>query len=57
MIGAMEDVMAARAAEAALQASEARYRALFDALEEGFCVIELLVDAAGRPADYRFVEA
>lgn len=42
-------------AEAAERATEQRYRALFDAIDEGFCVIEVLYEA-GRPADYRFLE-
>jgi PAS domain S-box-containing protein len=36
--------------------SEARYRALFDTLIEGFCTIEVVFDANGRPVDYRFLE-
>lgn len=40
----------------ALRASEAKYRTLFEAMDEGFCVVEVLLDAAGRPADYRFLE-
>ena len=43
-------------AEAALRDSEARYRMLFDSLDEGFCVIDVLFDG-DRPVDYRFVEA
>ena len=34
----------------------AKYRALFDSIDEGFCVIEVLLDDEGRPRDYRFVE-
>ena len=41
---------------AALRDSEARYRTLFESLDEGFCVIELMFDAAGTAVDYRFVE-
>ena len=41
----------------AVRDSEARYRALFDSLDEGFCVLELLFDAEDRPVDYRFLEA
>jgi PAS domain S-box-containing protein len=37
--------------------SEARYRALFESIDEGFAVIEVLVDEAGAATDYRFVEA
>ncbi|WP_158742921.1 PAS domain S-box protein [Acidisphaera sp. L21] len=36
--------------------SEARYRTLFEAIDAGFCVIELGYDAAGQPNDYRFAE-
>jgi len=36
--------------------SEIRYRALFDAIDAGFCIIEVLFDADGRAQDYRFVE-
>jgi len=43
-------------AEAALRESEARYRSLFESIDEGFCVVEVLVDGAGRPVDYRWVE-
>src|SRR3712207_7218539 len=35
----------------------ARYRALFESLEDGFCVMQMLYDPAGRPVDYRFLEA
>jgi PAS domain S-box-containing protein len=36
--------------------SEERYRALFNTLIDGFCIIEVLLDPEGRPADYRFLE-
>jgi PAS domain S-box-containing protein len=42
--------------ERSLRASEERYRKLFTSIDEGFCVIEVLFDAADRPADYRFLE-
>lgn len=34
-------------AEAALRASEERYRTLFDTIDEGFCIIEVLPDERG----------
>lgn len=34
----------------------ARYQALFNSLDAGFCVIELAFDAEGTPTDYKFVE-
>ena len=43
-------------AEKRLRESEARYRALFNSLDEGFCVVELQFDDEGTPVDYRFVE-
>jgi PAS domain-containing protein len=46
---------------AALRASEARYRALFDSIEAGFCVVEVDADGSrgGAPGriDHRVVEA
>jgi len=36
--------------------SEARYRTLFETLIEGFCTIEMIFDANGKPVDYRFLE-
>ncbi len=35
---------------------ETRYRALLDALDQGFCIIEVLFDDRGTPVDYRFLE-
>jgi PAS domain S-box-containing protein len=43
-------------AERALAASEAKYRSLFDSIDEGFCIIEVLFEG-DRPIDYRFLEA
>jgi PAS domain S-box-containing protein len=43
-------------AMAALGASEVRYRTLFDTMDEGFCVVEMIYDPQGKPVDYRFVE-
>lgn len=36
--------------------SEIRYRNLFDSIDEGFCIIEVLFDEQDRPFDYRFLE-
>jgi len=33
-----------------------RYRALFDAIDRGFCVVEVLFDESGNAVDYRFLE-
>jgi PAS domain S-box-containing protein len=51
------DVTERRRAEAGWRASEARYRQLFDSLDAGFCVIQLIFGEDGRVLDYRFLEA
>jgi PAS domain S-box-containing protein len=55
--GVSMDVTALQEAETALQKREERYQALFNAIEEGFYIIELMYDDAGQPVDYRFIEA
>jgi PAS domain S-box-containing protein len=40
----------------ALKRSEERYQALVESIDQGFCVIEVLLDGEGRPVDYRFLE-
>jgi PAS domain S-box-containing protein len=42
--------------EAALRVGEERYRTLFESMDDGFCVIEMIFDGEGRPVDYRIVE-
>ncbi len=38
------------------QESKAKYRSLFDSMDQGFCVLEMIFDAANQPIDYRFLE-
>jgi PAS domain S-box-containing protein len=42
--------------EQALRQSEERYRILFDSIDEGFCIIEMIFDENDKPVDYRFLE-
>lgn len=50
------DLTERKRAEAALRESEQRYRTLFESMDEGFCVIEMIFDQSGQPVDYRFQE-
>jgi PAS domain S-box-containing protein len=40
----------------ALRESDKRYQTLFNSIDEGFCVLEMIFDADDRPVDYRFLE-
>lgn len=44
-------------AEHALRASEAKYRSLFDSIDDGFCIVEVLYDKNMQPVDHRILEA
>ncbi|MGY3454033.1 PAS domain S-box protein [Bradyrhizobium sp. USDA 4353] len=42
--------------EAGLRASEDKYRTLFESIDEGFCVLEMMYDEGGAPRDCRYVQ-
>jgi PAS domain S-box-containing protein len=54
--GIVMDITRQRETEEALRRSEERYRTLFDSVDVGVCVVEMLYDEAGAPVDYRFLE-
>jgi PAS domain S-box-containing protein len=56
MLGTAADISHRKHAEEKLRRSEERYRTLFESIDEGFCIIQVIFDDEGRPADYRFVE-
>jgi len=56
MVGTSADITDRKHSQEAREHAEQRYRALFESIEQGFCVFEMIFDAAGRPVDYRFLE-
>ncbi len=57
MTGVSIDVTDRRQAEERLSESEARYRTLFDSIDEGFCVVQFIDGPHGPMSDYVHVEA
>ena len=51
------DVTDRVSAQSALVESESRYRTLFNSIDEGFCIIEAIPAADGKPGDYRYIAA
>lgn len=50
------DVSAAVLARQAIAESEEKYRTLFEAIDEGFCTVEVMFDQNERPVDYRYLQ-
>ncbi|MDW5559913.1 PAS domain S-box protein [Methanosarcina sp.] len=55
-ISVFHDFTECKQAEEALRESEEKYRSIFDSVDEGFCIIEMIFDAEGKPVDYLFLE-
>jgi PAS domain S-box-containing protein len=55
-VGTGVDIHDRRLAEEKLRRSGERYRTLFNSIDEGFCIIEVLFDGKNTPIDYRFLD-
>ncbi|CAA2144407.1 PAS domain S-box protein [Methylobacterium bullatum] len=49
------EMTAWKEAHAKLEESEAKYRHLFNSIDEGVCIVEMMFDDRQRPVDYRFL--
>ncbi|MEX5745574.1 PAS domain-containing protein [Massilia sp. X63] len=56
LVAIVVDTTDSRRAAEKLRASEERYRTLFESVDQGFCIFEMLFDEQDRPVDYRFLE-
>lgn len=50
------DITERKKAEEALRRSEEKYRSLFESMDEGFVLCEMIYDTAGIPVDFRYLE-
>jgi signal transduction histidine kinase/ActR/RegA family two-component response regulator len=52
----MEAVQLAQTTKEKAEEVENKYMSLFNSMEQGFCIIEMLYDENNKPCDYRFIE-
>ncbi|OGH04796.1 MAG: hypothetical protein A2600_03295 [Candidatus Lambdaproteobacteria bacterium RIFOXYD1_FULL_56_27] len=52
----MVDATEAQALQTKLEQREKRYRMLFEAMDDGFALFEILLDPKGQPADFKLIE-
>ena len=56
LLSVSRDITVAKCRERALRDSEQRYRALYQSIDAGFCIVEVRYDDDQQPIDYRFLE-
>jgi PAS domain S-box-containing protein len=56
LIPVVQDIGDRKDTEAALRTSQERLSALFESMDQGFCLLELVVDDSDKAVDYRFLQ-
>jgi PAS domain S-box-containing protein len=56
LVAIVLDTTESRHAAEKLRASEERYRTLFESMDQGFAILDMMFNDAGQPVDYRFLE-
>ncbi|MDY0963254.1 hybrid sensor histidine kinase/response regulator [Massilia sp. CFBP9026] len=56
LVAIVLDTTESKQVQERLRASEERYRTLFESVDQGFCIFEMIFDDAGKAVDYRFLE-
>lgn len=55
-VGSVMDIHDKTLAEEALEKTRQKYHVLFDSIDDGFCIFEMIFDDTENPVDYRFLE-
>ena len=55
-VGSSVDITERKLAEESLKASESKYRQLFNSMDQGFCIAEVIFDKNNKAIDYLFLE-
>lgn len=57
LVGLNYDITERKLEEESLQESETLYRTLFDTIDEGFCIVEIIFNESEEPIDLRFLKS
>ncbi len=57
IVAVSRDITEQKRSETIIKESEEKYKGIFEKMDQGFCIVEVVFDSDNEPVDYRFLES